>query len=374
MALSNTNFDGILSGLIPAWTQSNYESLFVRQNAVWMHLLQQGQIQAGGYGTKIVCPIKFPTVGGPHAQGVTNAYADVTAAPQGGKTAAEYPASEYIVDVSVEEFDLDKFGSMTGKVDWVESQFEYAIEDFMVQLEDAFWKAPENASSAGARNQLASIQTLINSGVAGTTTDGGALPAVNTEQTKTAVVSATGTTAIYTVGGINRNAAGAAYWCPNMFGTDVASEALTVQVLSKGYSKATVGAKHPKLIIVSSGLWDLIQYFASVGGSSGGRFYNDSKLARLGYDALGFMGAEIIHDDKCPTAGFVSGTATAKAYQVFWLNTDHITLKPKTKRPTFRRVDDPRPLRRWEGRMVIALVSNNTGRVHSRHVNITAPS
>jgi len=110
-----------------------------------------------------------------------------------------------------------------------------------------------------------------------------------------------------------------------------------------------------------------------LGGSNGGQLQNDSKLADIGFDALRFRGADIITDDYAPTAGFVSATSTARNYRIYAINTDHLELRMREKKPNWRQYPDPRPITRFVGTVMLQFVSDNLGRVHAVHGNITAP-
>lgn len=372
MALSNTNFDGILSALIPAWLSSNYSSLFVHHNPVFMKMLMSGKIQTGGFGTKMVEPVMFPTTTGAQVERVSDPLADVSTNTTLAATAAEWLAAMYRYDWYVAERDLAKFGSNTEKVKWTENHMKAAVEKVMNFLEADMWAAPENTSSAGTEQQIASLKTLFNAGTTAAT-DGGALPPALASQSIAPLVDTTGSTAVTTVGNIPRAAAGAAYWCTPLL-SPTSSEALNVQILSKTYSEGVAGQEHPTLIVVHRNLFDVLENLASLGGSNGGQIQRDSALADIGFDALRFRGADIVTDDYAPTAGFVSGTATARNYRIYAMNLNHLELRMREKKPDWRRVDDPRPIKRFVGTIMLGFVSDNLGRAgHAVHGNITAP-
>lgn len=368
MALSNTNFDGTLATTAPGWIADTFEDMISSNNPFFAMLLEDGEGQVDELGQKAVHPFMFPSTTGPQTAGVVSGYDAVTKANTGGLTAAEYAWAEYYNVLAIEQLDIDKNSGKAQKVNLVKGVLKKGLLDFHEKLNADLWAYPENTNSAGARSQLCSIQTLINGGTSATTA-GSATPLPRTLQTLArAVVVATGTSAVTTVGGVPRAAAGAAYWCPNVINT---ADSFSVNVLSAGNTAASRRKDKPNLIVVTNAVYDRIATLASVGGSSGGRIYSDSKLANLGFNAFRFGDADIITDDMIPEACFASGTATAKGHNIFWINMKYLSLQYKSLKPEVTPLTDDRPIKSWGVRWVGQVTSGNLGRVHTRHVNVT---
>jgi hypothetical protein len=340
-----------------------------------MRLSMDGNLQTEGFGTKMVEPVFFPTTTGPQVTGVglADALTDVSTGIQTGRTASEWTASMYRLDFSIEEYRMQQFGSQTQKVSWVESQMKQAIKRFFHKHDQDLW-GTEDDTNAGTDKQLNAIRQLINTG--GTSgTDGGAQPPALASQSVAAMNATSGSTPVYTVGGIARNAAGAAYWSSNLIGAAASAEVMTLRTFSKLISASTVGTEKPTLILCYRDEYDKLEQLLGHGGTldssvyTGGAQYS-GPLARAGFNAIGVRGVEVVPEDRMPTTGFVGSTATYR--QIFCLNTNHLKMKMREKRPTFRKVDDPRPLVRYVATCMLQLTSDNLGRVHARHINVAA--
>jgi hypothetical protein len=368
MPLSNTNFDGKLSATINMWLSANYENLFIRNNALFVKLREKGNIKVGGL--KMVEPIMFPVSTGPSATGVVSGYNTVNQTAMTGFTGAEFVPAEYIIPISVEEYDLDQQASEAQKVDWAQGVVQNGIERMLVKLEADLWAAEETVGSNGsARDRVGSIRTFFNAGTAAT---GGPTsePAELAQQLNNkGVVSTASGTVITSVGGIERAVTGGGYWCTPILNT---SQAVGVQAFSNLLSLTAAGGKRADLIITHRDVFDKLMNLATFGSPSGngGQFLGNSKLGELGFDALRFRSADIITDDRVPTVVYLNGTTTAYGYNAFAINTNYLKLRAKSMKPQLRPVNDPRPLKVWTGRWVGQLTSGHLGRVHARHVNL----
>lgn len=373
MALTNQNpgYSGIQSALTDAWLLSNHMSLFTRHSPLFGAFAAAGQIKRSGYGVFIRVPLMVPDGGGPRLEPLTNSYADISSTPTTGREAANYKLAHYHMDVSVDEYDLKLAGGPSEQVRWRESTFQKNLKTAFNQMMNAIWENEHVAGTGGdTRGRLGSLKTYLNAGVSGTTTDGGEGIAIP-QQLVTAATSVSGSTAVYTVGGIPRNASGAAHWCTPLLGIDTSAENLNLQVLSKIYSLTRCGTDHATLIIMHRDSFDRIQGLLTHMGSNGGQiFQNGSKLANMGFEALQWQGAEIITDDQVPTSGFVSGTSTSKGYQIFAINMNYLQLMMASKKPESTQYQSARPLEQYKWDWYLQLVGTHLGRVHARHVNI----
>lgn len=372
MALSNSSFDNRLSMTIAAWVSSNFADLITGHNPLFYRLREKGNIIKGGTGGNFVEPLMFPATGGPAVVGVTNAttaYTDLTFVETTNFTSASYIPCEKLIPISVQQYDLDAQGSNTSKINLMESIMKSNMAAFMENLNADLWAAEESAGSAGTRATLASIKTLINAG-GSSTTDGGATPSALAEQVGSRAVTAASTqTPIYTVGGINRNAAGAAYWCTPVINT---SQALSIQTLSSLVSIATRGSDTPDLIILHRTMYDkLMGILTSNVGGGGGQMYTQSKLAEAGFEAIKFRNCDVIFCDQVPSVSYLNGSSTSYGYNAFCLNTDYIKLRALSMKPQVDEFPTPRAIRTWRGRWVGQITSGHLGRVHSRAVNFS---
>lgn len=370
MALSNASFDGKLINTISAWLSSNFEDVFLGNNAFFTKLRMMGNVKTNGFGTSMVEPIMIPdaTGGGPQAQGVTDPYAALVQSQMTGKTGASYIAAEYLIPVSVAQYDLDAQGSDTTKVELVQGEMENALNRLISKLNIDLWAAPELASSVGSRASLCSLLQLYNAGTAAST--GGGTPDALTEQKGNRGVCNATTQVLQTIaGGIQRAAAGAAYWCTPIINS---ADTLTVQNLSKIYSLGVRNSDHIDLMVMHRDSFDKLMSLFTVGGGNGGQMFQQSKLAEAGFDAIKFRGCDIIMDDYVPTTCFLNGAGTTYGYNILGINTNKMKLRAKSMKPDMIPHDDVRPLKIWTGRWLGQITSKNLGRAGGvRHVNIT---
>jgi hypothetical protein len=377
MALTNADAtrNGFSSAVRDAWLSANHMPLFTQHSPILKMFQQMGRIKPAGYGVVMREPLMVPVTTGPQLEGVTNAYADRAPQPMTGYTTAEYPLSEYIIDVSWQDYDDKRAGGDVEMVRWQEAHFINAEKRSFNKILADFWAIEESPKSAGARDQIASIRTFINGGqTTGTTltSDGGAQPPALSEQSELAFVSASSASAITLVGGIERNAAGAAYWCPPIhLGGANGSVAFSMLYLNDLYQLAYQGDEHPNLIIMPPALFSKLQNLMTVAGANGGQIYTGSKLGEAGFDAIRWRGCEIVTDRRCPTAGFNSGSSTAKLNNVFCLNMNHLTMRMDGKKPKFKDVPTNKPIQEHVGQWFMALTADHLGNVHSRGINYT---
>jgi len=390
MALQNTAVaaNGFASAVRDKWLEANYMLLTTRRTPLMMMLLLRGNIKKSGYGLTMREPVVTPAPTGPQLVGVTNSYAEVDPQPMTGFTTATYPLAQYLIPVSYSDRQMKEAGGPEEMVNWQQAVFQNALERSMLKLETDLWAPPENALSAGAENQIASIRTLINGGYnyGGTApTDGGyTLLPLQPEQSAVAYVGTSGANAVTTVGNIQRSAVGAGYWCPGVVGSGLASgnpaaggqilpgaQAFTIQVLNDLYELAFQTGNEPDLILAPSSIFSKLVYSLTTGGTNGGQIQEGSVLAKFGFSSLRFRGANIVVDRRCPTSGFLGGTSTATANQVFCINTRHLKMRVDGAKPTFKRVVVAEPIQFEVGQWFAAITSEHLGNVHAMGGNYT---
>lgn len=367
---SDSNANGFNSAVRDAWLSANHMPLFTQRSPFLKMLQLEGNIKPAGYGVQMREPLMVPVLTGPQLEGVSNAYADRAPQPMTGYTTAEYPLSEYIIDVSWQDYDDKRAGGEVEMVRWREAHFRNAVLRAFNTILSHLWTAPENSLSAGDRTQIASIRTFINGGTT-TATDGGANPPAQAEQSATPLCAATTQTAVTLVGNIQRSAAGAAYWCPSLLGASGTSVALTVLVLNDLYEAAFQEGEEPNLIMLPPGLFSKLQNLLTVGGTNGGQVYGESRLAKVGFSSLRFRNAEIVVDRRVPTSGYYSGGSSLAQNHAFCLNMKHIKMRMDGKKPKFKDVPTNKPIQEHVGQWFIALTADHLGNVHSLRGDLT---
>lgn len=371
MPLSNPSFDNRLTTTIALWVQNNLNDVFSSHIPFLYRLKEKGNMKfGGGHGGRFVEPLMFPKSGNPAPVGIANAtaaYTNLTFVETTNITSASYEVAEILLPISIQEYDLDAQGSETQKVDLMQSVMDSNMTGLTEYLNRLLWENEDVVGSVGSRASLLSIKSLINGG--GATTTGGAIPAALPEQTGArGVVSTAGAVAQFTVGNINRNATEAAYWASPIFNT---AQALSIQTLSALVTRATRGKDTPDLIILPLQLYDKLMGLLTNGGNSGGQMYGQSKMVEAGFEAIRFRNCDVIFDDGVPITSYTSGSTTALGMNVFCLNTKYIKLRAKSMKPTIKETPDSRAIRTWTARWLGQITSGNTGRVHSRHVNMS---
>jgi hypothetical protein len=371
---ASNNPSGFSTAVRDLWLHNNYMSLFTQKSPFFRLLAMMGQIKGTGYGDKMREPLMVPVDTGPQLQGNANGYQAVEPQPMTGYTEAHYNLSEYLINVSWEWYQARRAGGQTEMVNWIQSHYKNAITRSNNKLMNDLWAPPEGANTIGVRTQMASIRTFVNGGTTAAT--GASILPIQPNQSASPVVGTSGATAQTTVGDIPRAAAGAAYWCPSIsrgdpFGTPGPTP-LTVQVLNNGFEEADQDDEHPNLILMPSPLFGKLQNLLTVGGSNGGTFLNPTDTARFGFSSMYFRGAHIVVDRRCPSTGFISGTSTAVANHIFYLNLKHLTLRMSSNKPTFTKVVENKAIEQELGAMYLALTSDHLGNVHSMIFDITS--
>ena len=364
-----TPFDSRLVTTINRWVNNNLADMITGNNPLFFRLREQGNIvKGGGHGGAFVEPLMTPNTTSPGVIGVSNPYAALTFADITNQGGSSWTVAEKLIPISVQQYEMNAQGSETAKVNLVESVMKIQMAQFNENLAADLFAAEQTTGAQGSRTSLASIRAILNAGTAATT-DAGAIPSALTEQLGNRAVSgAASTNPNLTVGGINRAAAGNAYFCTPIINS---ADTLSIQTLSNVISLATRGADSPDLIVLPRGLYDKLMGLLSVGGGNGGQMFTNSKLADAGFQAIKFRNADVIFDDRCPTVTYLNNSAAAYANSVFALNTNYIKLRAVSMKPEIKEYPDPRPIHIWTGYWNGQITVSNLGRVHARHVNMS---
>lgn len=366
--------DQRLTMTLKLWLQNNLADQFFGHHSLFTKLKSLKRVVTGGLGTEIVIPTKYPAQGGPAAEGVSDPYAARSHSPMTGITSLKYTAAEYLMPISAPIRELKLQGSLTKKVDYLQSVMELAMDRFMDKLRQDVWAAEHNADSAGSATQLASLRTILNKG--GTSATSPYSPKALAAQVSADVNSLgwdadihgvaaaeSGQTAVYSIGGINRNAAGNAYFCVPVFRPGTTATGLSRFAVNKLITAGTRNSDRSDYGILHSGHYD-----ALLGILQSQRQLQDSKLSEYGFDAFTWRGVDFVFDDDVPTA--------APGYNMFILNTKALKLVCDTMEPDVEQSEDSeRPLKVWKASWFGQLCPTKLGRgLGARYANMSAPS
>lgn len=380
--------NGFNAAVRDRWLDREFMSLFTQRSPLFMMLALRGNIQKKGFGIEMREPLRTPVPNGPQLAPISNPYATVNLQPMVGFTSAVYALAGYQIPVSWPNKQMKQAGSPVEMVNWVQAQFEQAIDLSMDRIMYDFWKDPADTNSGGTDAQLASILTYINGGYNSggqAPTDGGYLyKPLQAQQSMPAVVQSSGGSAQTTVGTIQRSAVGAGYWCPSVRGsgaqsgnpassyyTDPGAQAFTGQVMNSIYEDAFQTGKEPDMAIAPPDIFSKAIYFLTTGGTNGGQIYGESKLAKWGFSSIRYRNAEITVDQRCPISGYLGGTSTAVGLQMLMLNSRYLKIRADGRKPSFRKVEVLEPVQAHVGEWWLQFTSEHLGNVHSRHCNLT---
>lgn len=363
----NTNFNNNATlTVLNAWLSANCADIYSSNSPFFARMRAAGQIKTGGIGYTWSEPFYYPVTTGPSLQGVSDMWADqVRPTETGGLTQLQFTPAMFIMNIAISKYDLKAQGSDTKRVDYLNTIMKISNTKWGESLNSMLWAAESAVGSDGqSKAVLGSIRTYINGG-GSSTTDGGATPARSATSfngTFTPVAS-TGT-AITKVGNVERNAAGGAYLCPNLY--NPTAVAATASVLNNLITYAARNEDRPDLILLPPRLYT---YYLGVVQSQ-----QRTDLKTYGkYEGFTWNGVDVMYDDNLPTgtAGSYDGTAG----QIFCLNLDHLALRYDTMKPQFTPYVDPlrTPLDNYTASQIIQLTTDHPGRVHSRHCNVLYP-
>lgn len=377
MAVSgiNTNFNNNLAmTLANKWMAPNCINIYSSNIPFFAQLRKRGQIVKGGNAYQWVVPFYYPVTTGPTLQAVSDPYADsVRATETGGISNLQFTPAQFLMNIAVADYDLNAQGSETRRVNYMDTIMEISKTKWVESLNSMLWASESTAGSNGSsRSRLGSLRTYINSG-GSSTTDGGATPSRSYTDFGEAAASGgvggwlstvapTGTT-LTTIGNVERNGVGGAYFCSN---TVTTAKSASVALLNKMITYCTRGGDRPDTILMNSTLYP---YYLGIIQSQ-----QRTELKTYGkFEGFTWNGVDVLYDDTVPvgTANSYDGTAS----QIFVLNTDQISLYYDTMQPQFKPLPDiNRPtLNTYTSQQTIQLVIKHPGRLQGRYSNITNP-
>jgi len=362
----NTNFNNNATlTVLNAWLSANCADVYSSNSPFFARMRAAGQIKTGGIGYTWSEPFYYPVTTGPTLQGISDMWADqVRPTETGGLTQLQFTPAMFIMNIAISKYDLKAQGSDTKRVDYLNTIMKISNTKWGEQLNSMLWAAPSATGSDGqSKAVLGSIRQYINGG-GSSTTDGGATPArAATSFNGTFSVVESGTTKI---GNVERNAAGGAYLCPNLYNASGATPA-TAAALNNLITFAARNEDRPTLILLPPRLYT---YYLGIVQSQ-----QRTDLKTYGkYEGFTWNGVDVMYDDNLP-AGTDNGVSANTTGQIFCLNLDHLALRYDTMKPQFTPYVDPlrTPLDNYTASQIIQLTTDHPGRVHSRNANVTYP-
>lgn len=356
---------------IKRWLQDTFSDQFNGIHSLFYKLKAKKRVFKGAFGDEIVIPVFHPASGQPQARGVADPLIATTPRQMTGFVRLKYPVAELMINVAIPRRELRADREPAKMVDYMENVLKATRQLYNDKFRSDLWTAEGNASSMGTESQLMSILTLANKG--GTTADGPYRPKAKAAQYSANNDSigwangthgpAAGTSPVYTVAGLNRNAAGNVYHCVPVlnpasaatFNRTPINQTITLsRVQNEGGDIGFLDQSH------YDQLQDLLQ---------SQYLLKPSKLQEYGYASLDWNGVDITLDDEMPvgTGGGVTG-------QFIVLNTDEMALYCDGSFEPDVIVDDTNTEAPYKSYMLLgyyALVAKRLGRgLGSRHANL----
>lgn len=358
----HSTFDNIASATINYFVRRDYQAVVASHHPLLFKLLSSGKTKEE-HGYAYVCQWRYPYSVGPAPAGVSDGFANIAdPVEMGGFTSFSFVPALFAMNVGIEIYDIMAQGSKTKIIDYYQSKIESAHDRWNEKYQTDIWAAEGNAGTGGSSKVvLGSLRTYFNGGGASTT--GGGYVAAKTQQ----LTAAVGTTPLTVVGGVERNQANGAYACPMLYNPSTPAVP-SGQLLERLYNGSRRNNRMVDMIAMPERLYSFYSNLLT-----GNQRYGESKLAKMGFEAFRFKGAEVYMDDGVPSDD--TGNSNQGQHQIFGWNSDYLWLYYNKEAPTFRRVDYPnKALRNYQGLHLIQLCSDNLGRDHFRHANVASPA
>lgn len=358
----NTTFDNVSSATINYFVRKNYQAVVASHHPLLFQLISSGKTKEE-HGYAYVCQFRYPYSAGPNPVGVSDGFNNIAdPVEMGGFSAFAFIPALFAMNVGIEIYDIMAQGSRTKIIDYYQSRIEAAHDRWDEKYQTDLWAAEGSAGSGGAsRTVLGSLRTYFNGG--GGSTTGGGFVAAKTAQ----LVAAVGTTPLTVVGGVERNQAGGAYQCPMLYNPSTPAIP-SAQLLERLYNGSRRNNRMVDLIALPERLYSFYSNLLT-----GNQRYGESKLAKMGFEAFRFKGAEVYMDDGVPSDD--TANTNQGRHEMYGINSEYLWLYYNAEAPTFRRADYPNKLiRNYQGVHMIQLCSDNLGRDHFRHYNVANPA
>ncbi len=357
----NANFDNISSATISRYIGRKYTNHVPSHHPFLFKIFARGNA-VEGHGYQYVEQVRYPSPVGPKPIGVADGYTPIPPPVEpGGFSALTYIPAFFAMNIAIDKYDEAAQGPGTTIVKYLETKMAYAMDTFMEFYQQSLWATPATVGATGnSKLAMCSIRALVNGG--GTSTTGGANPAPKPAQ----LIAAVEANAPTLVAGIERNQAGAAYECSNIFNpTNPATP--SVQLLATLYNACVLNSLAPDLCIMPEALYGY--YDAVVAAQQ--RYTGASELAKVGFESFKFKQADVVFDDNCPSD---ANQGTTNQNQMFMLSTEHFYFRYDTLKPKFERADYPGlTLKNYMGTHMVQITSDHLGRRQARHAKVALP-
>jgi hypothetical protein len=359
----NPNFDNFTSSTISNYVNKKYRSMWAQKDPLIFRIMQAGNAKPN-HGNKYVLQFSYPSPVINKPTGISDGFQAIPMPTQtGGFSAFEFTPAYFAMHCGIEKYEVKAQGGSTQLIDIVQATLDQNMNSWIQFYRRQFWAAEATAGSNGSqRNVLVSLRTMFNGG--GTnTTGGGGDPAPKAPQ----LTAAVGTTPLTLFGGVERNAPGGAYQCPNLF-VPTTNFTPSATLLFRLYNSTMVEGANGScdLMFMPENLYT---YFDTIIASQQ-RWTGESQMAKLGFNAFRLKGCEVVFDDYVPSS---VNLGVANSNQIFAINTESLRLFYDEEKPVFKKNPLPdRPgLENYTADHLLQLCTDDTGRRHSRMINIS---
>jgi hypothetical protein len=364
----NSNEQQRVATTLQRWLSTQLADHFWNHHPFWVKLKSRQNILSGGLGEQIVVPIKHAVSTNPVPRGVVDSRVSAPRNFLSGVTRAKFDTCQKVFNFSIDNRELRLQGSETKKIDWIASQLEIARDVWDSTLIQDLWADEGAVGAAGDTVTIASLRCLMNKGGTSTTWTAGPPPhpaqlCVTSQTVGSQTVEATAAehgllaamdyittpsaiTPITTIGGINRNAAGAAQFCvPTWYGTSAL--AATKASVNKVWLASGIMGESADLAITDREFYSVL-----MGLIQDQQRFEPSQLQKFGFQAFQYNGVDFIYDDYVPFGAESDETSLqADTSQLFFLNTKNLALYTDAAEPTVtfqKAVDAPVTDYQWE--------------------------
>lgn len=355
MALSQVSQNGEQQRLaltIERWLTDNPSDHYNQASAFLAKLNKKKKVITGGLGTQLIVQARYASNKNPTPEGVTDPFASRARRSIEGITRLKFDVAEKVMTFSLPKRDYKIQGNLTKKLDYVQTMLKIALEDWADSIMQTDLWAPEyDTGSAGSETQFCSFRTIYNKGgtstswLAGPPVHPAQLCAVNTAagqkgnpgwvSTVHGAACATGyvdgntPAAVTTIGGINRNAAGAAGFCVPTYSPATANYLPTNNdTLNTVILAGCVGNKRPDMVLMKQAEWAFV-----MGILQDQIKLETGNMTDYGFPAFKWLGCDFVADEYVPTGQYNATAADVALYQMFCMNTDNWAFYLDTAEP-----------------------------------------
>lgn len=363
----NANYTTVTAATLSRWLSKDATKLWAYSNVLMMKLAAKKGFAEKGYGTSWKVPVRYPVSTGPQVVRGTDSWSGMPQPTEmGGWTVAEFQPAKYAFKMALPRWELNMQDAETQRIPLAVTAFEQAKDIVATAILTDFWAA-EGATGSGGNSDatIGSILTYINGG--GASTDAGGVSGKGKRVLQGPLIggtyTATGTSPVTKVGGIERNGTSGAYWTPNIF-TPGSAATLTPMLLNKMINVSTWGNRKPDLIVAGPMIYSYLQSVL--------QNQQRSNLDKYGFTAFEWLGIDVALDQNVPE----TPSGSTNQNQLFGLNTASFKLYFSTLSPQFEAMRDVAfpDLDYYYSSMNAQLVTDDPGIQNFRHTLLADPS